>query len=294
MQQLELLILGAGWTSAFLIPLAHHHHLSLAATTQDGRPVANTPTQKWTFDPTTTNIPHQFAALPLAKNILITFPLTTAHQTHLLTTGYQTAHPGKNPRFIQLGSTGIWQIPQPIPTQPWVTRHSPHTTTSPRAEAEDALLARGGCVLNLSGLWGGTRDPRHWVERVAKTKEDVRAKTSLHMIHGLDVARAILAVVSSKDGGWEGHCKGQRWMLTDGFVYDWWALFAGWADREEVPGEVGGDVGRRPREQATWVYELMEEEGVRALPRSMEVLGRAYDGREFWRTFGLAPLKARI
>ncbi|KAH9828520.1 hypothetical protein Tdes44962_MAKER09265, partial [Teratosphaeria destructans] len=172
-----------------------------------------------------------------------------------------------------------------------------------RAGAEDALLALGGCVLNLSGLWGGTRDPRQWVERVARTKEEVRAKTSLHMIHGQDVARAILAVVSSGEGDWEGKCKGQRWMLTDGFVYDWWALFAGWADREEVPGaavkgdgevEVGGDVGREPREQARWVYELMEEEGVRALPRSMEVLGRAYDGREFWRTFGLAPLKARI
>jgi len=38
----------------------------------------------------------------------------------------------------------------------------------------------------------------------------------------------------------------------------------------------------------------MEEEGVRALPRSMEALGRCYDSREFWKTFGLVPLKARI
>lgn len=58
---------------------------------------------------------------------------------------------------------------------------------------------------------------------------------------------------------------------------------AGWADVE------GG-----PTEQATWVYELMVETGVRALPRSMEALGRCYDTREFWDTFGVVPLKARI
>jgi hypothetical protein len=46
--------------------------------------------------------------------------------------------------------------------------------------------------------------------------------------------------------------------------------------------------------QAGWVVELMREEGVRALPRSMEVLGRCYDTREFWEAFGLVPLKARI
>ncbi|KAH9825438.1 hypothetical protein Tdes44962_MAKER10193, partial [Teratosphaeria destructans] len=126
MQQLDLLILGAGWTSTFLLPLTTHHHLTHAATTRDGRPVAHTPTLAWTFDPTDPS-PTQFAALPLAKNILITFPLTTPHQTHLLVSGYRAAHPGKHdPRFIQLGSTGIWQIPQPPASRPWVTRRSPH------------------------------------------------------------------------------------------------------------------------------------------------------------------------
>ena len=84
------------------------------------------------------------------------------------------------------------------------------------------LLVFGGCVLNLAGmwlvfcskvllntvkesgltlsltiigLWGGERDPRNWIDRVAKTKDDVRNKKSLHMIHGIDVARAIIAVM---------------------------------------------------------------------------------------------------
>ena len=43
------------------------------------------------------------------------------------------------------------------------------------------------------------------------------------MIHGIDVAHAILAI----------HCNfskapGQRWILTDGHVYDWWDLALAW------------------------------------------------------------------
>ena len=49
-------------------------------------------------------------------------------------------------------------------------------------------------MLNLSGLWGGARQPKHWLDRVAATKKQLKEKKSLHMIHGLDVVRAILAV----------------------------------------------------------------------------------------------------
>jgi hypothetical protein len=43
--------------------------------------------------------------------------------------------------------------------------------------------------------------------------------------------------------------------------------------------------------QIKWVGELMDEYQVRALPRSMEQLGRCYDSREFWTTFGLMPVR---
>jgi hypothetical protein len=43
--------------------------------------------------------------------------------------------------------------------------------------------------------------------------------------------------------------------------------------------------------QIKWVGELMDEHQVRALPRSMEQLGRCYDSREFWTTFGLMPAR---
>nr|POE80928.1 hypothetical protein CFP56_57002 [Quercus suber] len=291
MQSVELLILGAGWSSTFLIPLLQARNITFAATTRDGRKVANTDTIRWTFDPSedsaSATSKNQFSTLPHAKSILVTFPLTGNGQSKTVVQGYSKAHSSKphDVQFIQFGSTGIWQIPQKTT---WVTRHSPYDTNNARAIAEDELIELGGVVLNLAGLWGGERDPKKWVERVAKTKSDVKSKKSLHMVHGVDVARAVLAVA----GHWS-QAKKQRWMLTDGFVYDWWSLFAGWADAEEnSAGE--GKVDRQPLQQARWVYELMAEEDVKGLPRSMETLGRCYAGREFWDTFHLAPLKARI
>lgn len=280
MPDLDILILGAGWTATFLIPLLQERKLRFAATTRDGRTVAGVETLAWAFNPDDDST-KQFAALPKAQNVLITFPLTGTGQSSGLVHGYEKTH-GRSRgevHFIQLGSTGIWQIPQ---SSIWINRKSPYDTSNKRAVAEDELLSLGGAVLNLAGLWGGERNPANWVDRVAKTKEDVQNKKSLHLVHGQDVARAIVAVV----GRWH-LAHGQRFMLTDGLVYDWWALFAGWADK-------GADGASEPSQQSKWVYELLVEEKVAALPRSMEALGRCYDGRDFWTLFGTSPLKARV
>ncbi|KAG7294105.1 hypothetical protein NEMBOFW57_004169 [Staphylotrichum longicolle] len=255
MEELTLLILGAGWTSTFLIPHLQSHNIPFAATTTSGHPVADHPTIPFKFDPSAPaeETHSAIAALPRARYILITFPLTGTGPSKLLVETYTATHrsaaasspnPDSEPRFIQLGSSGIWQQQQQqqqpstessSPGQsrsedPWLTRHSPYATTNPRAVAEDELLALSGCVLNLSGLWGGARQPRNWGGRVAATKEAVRGKKSLHLIHGEDIARAIAAIVQSGDGAWAA--KGRAAVDGDGrFVYDWWALLAGWRMR---------------------------------------------------------------
>lgn len=104
------------------------------------------------------------------------------------------------------------------------------------------------------------------------------------MIHGLDVARAILAVHQQPQ-----KAAGERWLLTDGRVYDWWDLASAWGSGGE---KSRGQVPTGP--QPTWVQELMNETGVRALPRPAESLGRSLDSREFWSTFGLTPARARM
>jgi nucleoside-diphosphate-sugar epimerase len=170
----------------------------------------------------------------------------------------------------------------------WKDRHSPYDTSNLRAIAEDELLALSAqaghirtTALDLCGLWGGARDPRHWVSRVAPNKEALAKKGSLHMIHGEDVARAIVAVHEQPEV-----VNNQRWIITDGRVYDWWDLASAWAHDQE-----GGN-DKEP--YAKWVRELLREHEVRALPRTPELIGRALDGREFWEAFGLDPVRARL
>ena len=57
-----------------------------------------------------------------------------------------------------------------------------YNKSNARAAAEDELLALSPdtptTVLNLSGLWGGTRAAKHYVGRVAPTKEALSTKVS--------------------------------------------------------------------------------------------------------------------
>jgi hypothetical protein len=144
-------------------------------------------------------------------------------------------------------------------------------------------------VLCLAGLWGGERHPRHWIARVAGSKEALAGKGSLHLVHGRDVSRAVVAAhlalrtdqpkrteddgdkaESEREEEEKGGVGGKRWIITDGWVYDWW----------EIVMVLGGE-----RERG-WVRELMRERGVGGLPRGKEGLGRRLDGRAFWGVVG--------
>jgi len=263
MMHVEYLILGAGWTSTFLAPLLDQHHLTYASTSTTGRD----DTIEFKYDPEQSD-PSYFSILPSAKFIIIVFPLTSAESTTRLVESYTSTHPKANPRFVQLGST------------------------KPRAIAEDRLIELGGCVLNLSGLWGGARHPRNWISKVGATKEQVAAKTSVHLVHGQDVALSILAVCSQWD---RGYSAGQRWMITDGYVYDWYSLFVHLSSSASAAAS-GEEKPSQPTDQSKWVYEIISapDSKVKALPRTPEALGRCYDSREFWSTFGVSPGRAGV
>lgn len=160
-------------------------------------------------------------ALPTAKTVLVTFPLRGEGKSKALVAEYIGSRDelqGKvfgGVQFIQLGSSGIFTPGEPTLNQKtaktaeecWITRNSPYDRTNARAIAEDELLGLGGCVLNLSGLWGGERMVKHWIDRVANTKEQLAGKKALHMIHGKDVARGIVAVHKKFDSA-----RGQRFV----------------------------------------------------------------------------------
>jgi len=279
-ESVDLLILGAGWTSQFLVPMLEEHGLAYAKTTRQG----GLGCIKFTFDPESSD-PEPFSRLPVARTILVTFPITVQGGPTRLINSYCATHPRCEPLFIQLGSSGIWKDGESASSnQIWIDRKSPFDASNPRARCEEELLGLDGgaiacTVFNLAGLWGGERRFPNWVSRVAPTKDALKAKKSVHAIHGLDVSQAILAAHREPK-----LASGQRWLLTDGRVYDWWDLASAW-------GPVGEN---NTRVHAEWVRELMQETGTRALPRSPELLGRGLDGRDFWQTFGISPLQARL
>lgn len=336
---IDLLILGAGWTSTFLVSLLDSKNLSHIATTRTGRD----DTLTFFFDPDSEDLT-PYATLPLAKNILITFPLKGADQPKTLVERYCRAHGlavpiSSNDSSISTSSmkvqTGCSSQPLSSSIQPTgnkeqqITQHQPHWiqfgTTSifnhqgwntatdpgpdlsnPRAEAEEALLSLSytsssststpttpiATVLNLCGLYGPTRIPRNWISRVASSRTAAKAKSSLHLIHGDDVARAVVATMEK----WES-VKGRRWIVSDCHVWDWWDVI--W----EIGGQGRHDDGNEGESQGpewangkSWrevIAEFMDEEGVRALPRPPEALGRCLDGRDFWGAVGLWPRYGR-
>ncbi|BGP42989.1 hypothetical protein JCM10450v2_007109 [Rhodotorula kratochvilovae] len=306
----DLLVLGLGWTGSFLLPhlRAHHPSISVAATTRDGRDG----TIRWAWDAEQDG-KEQYAALPRAKTVVVVFPLKGKGLSRRLVQGYEEAV-GTRVRWVQLGSTGIFdggptlaslraappssssEKPASPPAFEWTTRHSSYDRTNARAIAEDELLSQHSetVVLNLVGLWGGTRNPSNWIARIAPTPAALEAKGSLHLVHGLDVARAIVAVhlaASLPSSSSAASGTGQRWIVSDLRVYDWWDLVAA---HPGAPSAAQGDKGGEGSpDRALWVQQCMQKHGVRALPRSPVELGRAIDAREFWDAFGLMPVKGR-
>lgn len=267
LETVQVLILGAGWTSTFLIPLLEAESIPYAATTRAGSQI----TIPFLFDPTSSDATPYFG-LPSASFVVVTFPIKGLGGSHTLISLYGQTHSAIHTSFIQLGSTAIW--PERVG---FANRHTPPDPTNARAIAEKELMSLGGAVLNLSGLWGGTRNPKNWVGRVGSTKEELAEKSSVHLIHGIDVSYAIVALIRK-------FTPAQRWLLTDMRVYDWWDMACAW-------GDGGVTATERTGEQPEWVLELMLERGVRCLPRSAELMGRGLDSTEFWRHFGLMPVR---
>lgn len=274
-KDVELLILGAGWTSTFLIPLLEREKVSWAATTTTGRDN----TIPFKFDPNSGSA-EPYKTLPRAKTVLVTFPLTEKGPSKTITGLYRSVHGSKN-HWIQLGQTGIFnQLPDSFSHD-----DSPYDKSDKRAIAEDELRELGGTVLCLSGLYGGSRVPSAWLPRLAKSKDDIRKRGAVHFVHGEDVARAIVA-------SHRHPTPGKRWIVADLRVYDWYDLIMSFSAVVEEGDTVEMEATRQ--QFANWVGELMLEEDIRALPRDTDKLGRKLDSRGFWKEHGIWPRHTRL
>lgn len=207
----SILLLGSGWTSQFVLPTLKAASISFAYTrraptsndagaipfdaAREGRQTAAT-----------------FQALPQAQMVVIVFPLTSAQFIQDIVTTYEEVKQCQ-PAWLALGSTSAW-------SKGVSTSTTPVSPSNARAVSEDGLLSmhtsnRSTAVLNLSGLYGGTRNPANFAKRVGETVEKLEEKTSLHLVHGKDVAQAIMSMWEAlqdsrrRDAVW-----GRRWIVT--------------------------------------------------------------------------------
>ena len=109
---IDILVLGAGWTSTFLIPLCRERRLSFAATTRQG----SDSTIKFEYIPDSDDW-KAFEVLPTALTVLITFPIKQKGASQRLVRMYMKSRRSEEleqghikVQFIQLGTTSIWGV----------------------------------------------------------------------------------------------------------------------------------------------------------------------------------------
>lgn len=227
----SVLVLGQGFVGSYLAAALRERQISYAATTRDGRDK----TIEWQMssDTTPTGMFVDCSALPAANYVVVTFPLQGQAAAEALVNSYTKHHCHKAPQgdndagirlpfWIYLGSTRPFKGTR-------CTRFTEPDIIGGglRVEAEKYIIrSRVGCVLNLAGLWGGKRDPYGW-SRFYTDKDKVRRRLddrSLHLIHGKDVAKAILLVVEyhkqNKSSSSTTDISGSRWLVSDQQVYD--------------------------------------------------------------------------
>ncbi|KAE8228758.1 hypothetical protein CF326_g6299 [Tilletia indica] len=284
----DVLLLGAtGWSATWIIPAFREHKLTYALTSRSGSPSKATeePTIPFALadDWTQEKVVEATQVLPPAKAIVIVFPIKSNSVMQDFVNAYHDRFQ-HHTRWIQLGSSGIWLSGQN-------DSESPVDPTNARGQAEQVLLTlndsaqkRLTTVLNLAGLYGGSRHPINFARKVAPSKEALARKGSLHLIHGIDVAYSIVLAITSESSSpvWS-----KRWILTDTNMYDWWQLVISF----DLP------------DAKVWAKELMAEYGIRSLPRPIasspdqgppQYIDRALDGSAFWKHFNTHPKVGRV
>ncbi|CAE6520225.1 unnamed protein product [Rhizoctonia solani] len=257
----DILVLGAGWLSHFLVPILHESNLTYAGTSRTGL-IPNT--IKWSLG-------DGVETLPKADTVVVMFPVDNWEVLNRLIEGYRKSN--GDSFWMLIGSTRGWQVTD-TQSDSVITRHTPLPPNAPaRSLVEEQFLKAyptKGAVLNLVGLHGrppvsgdnphsAPRLVPNFLKRIGSTKDELRQKASVHFIHGSDAALAIVLVHR------EAQRMAGRWIVSDCLARDWWAIAL----------ELGGQQEKR------WVLELMKEGQVAVLPRQ-KGLGRVVDGSDFW------------
>ena len=203
----SLVILGAGYTARFVLPLAEcrYTYVSLTSREPDAHLSHVHPDRRIRFDLEQSKT---WKNLPSGADLLWCFPAASLHLVQQLA----QAHDLRSHRLVVLGSTSAYKEPQSQDyPPPWIDETAPIARQQSRVEGEEFLRATcGAAVLRVAGIYGPGRSPIDWIKkgRVEPSRKYV------NLIHVEDLATVCLTAL---DRG----LPGEVYNVSDGTPHTW-------------------------------------------------------------------------
>ena len=184
-----LVILGAGYTARFVVPLAELRYTHVLGTSRDpDRQLSHLPLhQRLQF-----GLEHSATLknIPLVADLLWCFPATPLPLLQQLA----HAHDLRSHRLVVLGSTSAYTEAHSLEyPPPWIDETAAIAHQQPRVEGEEFLRSTcGATVLRVAGIYGPGRSPLDWIKkgRVGPSRKYV------NLIHVEDLSAACLAALA--------------------------------------------------------------------------------------------------
>ena len=194
MSQQSLIVLGAGYTASFLLPLACERYAQVFATSRnpDAHLSHLQPDQRVRFDLTQ---PDTWSLLPRKSDLLWCFPAMPLD----LVQKFAEAASLSTRRVVVLGSTSAYDVGSSTAyPPPWCDETAPIDLSKPRVQGEEYLRSHYGArILRVVGIYGPHRNPIDWI-RTGRVRP---SRKYVNLIHVEDLARVCLAACMRAKAG---------------------------------------------------------------------------------------------
>ncbi len=214
----SLVILGAGYTAHFILPLASSRYDIVVSTSRDpGMHLADVPAdRRLEFD---LSEPATWHTIPSETDLLWCFPAQPLEAVrHFAATADLASR-----KVVVLGSTSAYDVATQAVDYPppWIDETAPIDISKLRVQGEEFLQKEcGAIVLRVAGIYGPGRNPLDWIKsgRVDSSPKYV------NLIHVEDLATVCLAAL-------ERGRSGEVYNISDGTPRTWTEICRGAQDR---------------------------------------------------------------
>ena len=202
-----VVILGAGYTARFLLPLASHHYAHVLATSRVPEKHLShiAPNRRIRFDLTQQDT---WKNIPTETDLLWCFPAVPLH----LVQEFSATFDSPSRRLMVLGSTSAYDVgsSKEYPP-PWIDESAPINLAKPRVQGEEFLRINcGAIVLRVAGIYGPGRNPVDWI----RTGRVGASRKYVNLIHVEDLAA--ICLTSLRQGA-----PGDVYNVSDGIPRTW-------------------------------------------------------------------------